>query len=637
MKRLAAGLMCAALALTFAGCPDKRDAEKPQAPEVPTGPEERAEQEPNDRAEQALVLTRSSHVVGALAADSAAKGGDEDWYALEAPATGPKVVDLSVSGIQGVDLVVGLFDADENPLLTLNAKGEGEGERFPNLGLTRRVLVRVGAAKKGQGGAYTVTALFNEQQPGFEAEPNDRAVDATPLQFESPVQGFLAHGGDVDFFRIELPGEEPPPPAIPETEQPQGQQVPPVAPPPTQERAAETPTPTTPLDGEPTSVPAEPTTPADAEPAPAPTPEPAAAPPPPEFPEPEPMAGALRVELTAVPGVRLEVSVLTEAEAPLFETKAGAPDEGLTLRNVGYRRADRVLYVVVKSAWTGSGKEAKRGFNAEAPYTLSVSQEAAAANAEFEPNDEPGRATPLPRDGYREGFLSPKTDEDLYVLRTDGPVLAQFQLSGVERVDLALEVVRPKDGGGLETLLRANDGAVKEGEILNNVACNGECFVKVEGAARRVDGKWGRDSENAEQPYRLSVSVTADNGVEEREPNNTAETATRIGLGHPIRGTIQPRKDTDLYLLDLSGRMVRTPLRATLIGILKVDLGLYLHRLEEDGTLSLVQTADRAKGEQPEVIRFSAEPGRYVFEVRDSSKKNDANFQDRYQLSVIEE
>ena len=64
-------------------------------------------------------------------------------------------------------------------------------------------------------------------------------------------------------------------------------------------------------------------------------------------------------------------------------------------------------------------------------------------------------------------------------------------------------------------------------------------------------------------------------------------------------------------------------------------MGLYLHRVDEDGKLSLVQTSDRAKGDQPEIIRYSAEPGVYLLEVRDA-KNREANFQDPYQLTVEE-
>ncbi len=352
---------------------------------------------------------------------------------------------------------------------------------------------------------------------------------------------------------------------------------------------------------------------------------------------PEPPSVALKIDLSAAEGVRPELSVLSAAEAPLF-TLRGKEGEALSLRNIGVRATDRVVYVVVKGGWTGTGKEARRTFSATAPYTLTVSQEAAGANAELEPNDELYKATALTSGGYKEGFLSPKGELDHFVLRTAEPVLAKVELSGVERLDLVLSMIEPPQGDGEKetVLLRVNDGEVKEPERLNNVACNGSCWFRVEGASRKVDGKWVKDFENAEQPYRLSITTVPDNGSEEREPNNTAERAHELTPGKAVRGTVFPAKDTDLYRLDLSDRPVRTSLKATLLGILKVDVGLYLHRVQPDGKLSLVQTADRAKGDQPEGISFSAEPGIYVFEVRDA-KNREANFQDAYQLTVEEE
>ncbi|WP_253910584.1 ABC transporter substrate-binding protein, partial [Pyxidicoccus fallax] len=351
---------------------------------------------------------------------------------------------------------------------------------------------------------------------------------------------------------------------------------------------------------------------------------------------PEPPSVALKIDLSAVEGVRPELSVLSAAEAPLF-TLRGKEGEALSLRNIGVRATDRVVYVVVKTSWTGTGKEARRTFSSTMPYTLTVAQEAAGASAELEPNDELHKATPLTAGGYREGFLSPKGDLDHFVLRTSEPVLAKVELSGVERLDLVLSMVEPPQGDGEKetVLLRANDGAVKEPERLNNVACNDSCWFRVEGASRKVEGKWVKDFENAEQPYRLSITTVPDNGGEEREPNNTADRGQELTLGKAVRGTVFPVKDTDFYRLDLSDRPVRTAIRATLLGILKVDVGLYLHRVQPDGKLTLVQTADRAKGDQPEGIRYSAEPGIYVFEVRDA-RNRESNFQDSYQLTVEE-
>jgi hypothetical protein len=359
-----------------------------------------------------------------------------------------------------------------------------------------------------------------------------------------------------------------------------------------------------------------------------------AVPPAPEGPPPTP----LRLELTAVPGVRYEVRVLSAAEAPLFEVR-GNEGEGLSLRNVAVRGSDRSFFVVVRSTWNGTGKGARRGYDAQTPYTLTVSAEEAGADAELEPNDEPARATPLPAPAgthaFREGFLAPKTDVDYFAVQTGGPSIVDLQLSGVERLDLTLSVVERLEAGGERVLLTSKDGAVKEPEHLTNVACPGTCLVKVEGGLRQVAGKWVKDFENPEQPYRLTATASPDTGAREREPNNAADRATPLLPGQPVRGTVHPRKDVDYFQLDLREREVRTPVSARLLGILKVDVGLYLHRVGADGKLALVQTADRRKGEEPEVIRYSAEPGLYVLEVRDS-RNRESNFQDSYQLLVEE-
>src|SRR5439155_20687441 len=103
---------------------------------------------------------------------------------------------------------------------------------------------------------------------------------------------------------------------------------------------------------------------------------------------------------------------------------------------------------------------------------------------EFEPNDEPGKATELPRDGFREGFISPRGDVDYFKLSTGAPSLAKVSVSGIEKVDLMLTLVRVLPDGKEETLIKVNDGAVKEEEKLNSVACNPDCLFKVEAAPR---------------------------------------------------------------------------------------------------------------------------------------------------------
>lgn len=581
-------LPLASCGLLFACACDKKPIMEAQAP-VDAGPPVLAEKEPNDSAATALVIDRSSIVEANLGAEPTKP--DADWYAFTSNL--PRTVDFTVTCPPGADVALELVDETGSVLASVNTGGPGAAERFPNLDVSGKAYVRVVGLKKGAGGAYTLSATFSERAPGYELEPNDRRVDATQVALGQAVSGFVAHGGDLDWFRFEIPS---------------------AAPSPVEEEAAAPP----PDDaGAPDDAGFLDAGPADAGP-----------------PRPERRL-ALRVDMSRVEEVAFDVQVMTEAEAVLFAAKSreGAP---LSLRNVGVREADRVIYVVVRSSPVGSGKDAKRGYNPSTSYTLTVAPEEADDSAEYEPNDERDKATELPANSYREGFISPRGDVDYFKLVADGPSLAKVQITGVEKVDLMLSLVTVGADGKEELSLKANEGAVKEPERLNNVSCDKVCFFRVEAAARKVGGKWVKDDENADQAYRISSDVTPDDGSEEREPNGAVPTATPLSLGRPVRGTVFPKKDVDYFSIDLRQRHVKTPLKATLLGVLKVDVGLYLHRVEDDGKLTLMQTADGAKGDKPETIRFSAEPGLYVFEVRDS-KSREANFQDSYQLTVEED
>lgn len=617
MKRVFAVLWGAALLGALNGChahPPAQDAGVPDA-----GPAQVSEHEPNDRADQALAVSTSSVVTASLAD----RGGraDEDWYRLSAPS--PATVSLELSGIPGAKVALELLDESQNRMVRLVGGAQGEGVKLDRIGLRGPLFVRVNSETRGAGGSYQLRVTFSAPQEGWEIEPNNRAADATPLP-EGPdgwqVKGAIGTAGDEDFYRLTLAegGADGGSDAgvadagLPDAGADGGaaDALAPSATPSLEAGALDAGTP----DGG-TLLP-------DGGPA-----EAVVAGPPPEPKVP------LRIELSAVPGLKLEVELLSAAEASLFRV-SGEEGQPLSLRNVGVRASDATVYVVVRSAWVGAGKEVHRPANADVPYTLHVRREEAGATSEIEPNDTVANATPLPPNEFREGFLSPKGDVDFYDLRCPSPMLTNLQLSGLERVDLQLSVLRPRaDGGTPEEVLRANDGDVKEPEYLNAVACNGELYVKVEGAARKVNGKWVRDFENPDTRYRLTAQSRPDTGAEEREPNNSPEDATSLSLGQSVRGTIQPKRDVDDYRLDLSGRVVKTAIRATVTPILKVRIGLYLYRIEEGEKPTLVQTADSGRGDKPEVIQYSADPGVYLLQVRDVHNR-ESNFQDAYQLTV---
>jgi hypothetical protein len=90
----------------------------------------------------------------------------------------------------------------------------------------------------------------------------------------------------------------------------------------------------------------------------------------------------------------------------------------------------------------------------------------------------------------------------------------------------------------------------------------------------------------------------------------------------------------DYFVVDLSKSPVKVPLKATVTGILKVDIALALFRMEADASKpTLVQRSEKGKGEQPETIRFTVEPGVYLLEVKDT-RGQQSNFMDAYQLTV---
>ena len=354
--------------LLVTGCPRKQEASPAPAPD--SGPAQRAEVEPDDRPEQSMAVGESTDVAASLSSTPARP--DEDWYLLFGDS--PRAVDVTVSGIAGTVLLLEAYDETRTRLSAVTAEGEGQPVRFPNLTVRGKLLLRVSAARKGGGGAYTLAVRYGEPRPGMELEPNDRHADATELQPQNDVwtvQGLYGSPGDEDHFRIVLetaPDAGPAEAAVADA----GTGSTAAAPPPSPEppRAEGFPTQPPPLGGARAEVDAGTVA-------------------------PEPPRVTLRIEVSGVAGVRPEVQVRSEAEAVLYTTR-GTEGQPLSQRNVAVRATDRVIDVVVKSAWTGTGKEARRVFDAEHPYTLTVSREAAGANAEYEPNDDLAHATPLP-------------------------------------------------------------------------------------------------------------------------------------------------------------------------------------------------------------------------------------------------
>ncbi|HYY53114.1 MAG TPA: hypothetical protein VE755_09585, partial [Myxococcales bacterium] len=185
---LVAALLCA--------CREKAAPPPPPAepPRAPAPPERVREQEPNDfqRAQQ---IPARAVVSGSLQAPR-----DDDWYRVGVP--GGKALALRVELKSVRDAFLETYDRDRNRTLRVHVGGEDPGV-IPAVACVEACFVKVSGTGPQE---YELTVLGAEPQPGQELEPNDRAVDATPLQPGKPVQGTYLSAEDEDWYRLEVSG-----------------------------------------------------------------------------------------------------------------------------------------------------------------------------------------------------------------------------------------------------------------------------------------------------------------------------------------------------------------------------------------------------------------------------------------------
>jgi hypothetical protein len=270
-------------------------------------------------------------------------------------------------------------------------------------------------------------------------------------------------------------------------------------------------------------------------------------------------------------------------------------------------------------------------------YALRTSLEAGPPDLEQEPNDDAAHATDL-SGGSRSGYLSPAGDVDWYRIRAAVPSLLRVEVSALQRADVELSVWLPaaRPGDKPVLLARANEGGVREGEILPAVGIPaGDALVKVESAQRNLDGKWLRDGEDRDTLYRLTASLVPDDGAHDREPNDDLAHAQVVALPAKVTGTIWPKRDVDVYRFRVPEG--RPPLDLRVSAVRGVDLMLTLREVRQgrDGQerAEIIGTADQVRGEGEEaLLSVPLKPGDYTVEV--SSPRKEASASQPYTLTI---
>lgn len=149
---------------------------------------------------------------------------------------------------------------------------------------------------------------------------------------------------------------------------------------------------------------------------------------------------------------------------------------------------------------------------------------------EKEPNDDPAAAT-LVRPGRVKGTLSGPGDSDFYRVEVDQDAVLTAKLGGIRDADFAISV-REKERGELKRLDETATGGDEEAV---DVGVRAGSYLVV------VSNK-NQGFSNPEQAYTLELALTKAVG-RELEPNETAQSASRLDLPGVTRGHFWPSQN----------------------------------------------------------------------------------------------
>src|SRR5437762_2745793 len=349
---------------------------------------------------------------------------------------------------------------------------------------------------------------------------------------------------------------------------------------------------------------------------------------------PEGSGDVLRIEVTPVAGVRPELQVRALGDGTLLATFSGT--DGLFVRNLSVHLGEAADAGVPDGGPVPAGyylvlRGRSRHGAPLVPYTLTATVEAGAQDLELEPNDDPEHATPLRETAT--GFLAPSGDQDWYRVHADAPAVLHAELSGAERADLELAVYAAAGKEKPRLLARANEGGPREPEVVPAVGIPaGDSYLLVQAAARQLDGKWVRDGEDRQTPYRLAGQLSPDDGSTEREPNDEVAMAQPVSLPAAVKGWIWPRKDVDLFRFHVEAG--HAPVNVILPAVRGVDLQLRLYQLRGDRPPEVIGSSDAKRGDGEEkLIAVPLKEGDYAVEVS-SPRNKDASASQAYTLTV---
>ncbi len=236
----------------------------------------------------------------------------------------------------------------------------------------------------------------------------------------------------------------------------------------------------------------------------------------------------LGIELTGVGGIDPVLRVYNSDGALIRTIDERALGQGENINSFGFPGPGFVyLSVNTKDQKISMGEY----------YELRVRQSEYQSKYEFEPNDDPGDATPLTEE-ITEGEISDNLDNDYYIYQNpfEWPVHLNIAVTPDPDLDIVVSAFGKNfqdSGTGLEEGFSA--AIVPEGgTIVFSLSSSG--------------GKKGA------KKYKISASTEQAVDFFENEPNDSRGNANGLRANTTIAGYINPNSDVDFFLLDIRAR-----------------------------------------------------------------------------------
>ena len=172
------------------------------------------EQEPNDHAQQAQLLTPGTPIEGFIGKRRSAFEPDRDMYKVDMGDNG-RYLELQLSGIRNMDLFVDVLDTGGRPITRVNYDGTGQPESLHRLRVPGREVILVVSEFKAPelrptenvSDRYKLLATIKDSlDERGEVEPNDTPAAANAFTAGAQITGYLDGVRDVDYYRVSTDG-----------------------------------------------------------------------------------------------------------------------------------------------------------------------------------------------------------------------------------------------------------------------------------------------------------------------------------------------------------------------------------------------------------------------------------------------